>query len=159
MPVYHFTFHAYGSWMPDRPEGYFKHGNSWQPPSSQSAKRYRDKMQKPAIEFDQDQQQAMLDELIKTQEFQQIELYAAAIDISHVHAVVAWKDDRDPTRIRSQLKSSMTRALNSNIGKRQWFVAKAGQNPVSDEEHLSRLVHEYLPKHALYWYYKSANEQ
>ena len=38
MPVYHFTLHAYGTWMPDRPEGYNKHGEGYQAPDTETGK-------------------------------------------------------------------------------------------------------------------------
>jgi len=155
MPVFHFIFHAHGSWLPDRSEGYFKHGVGWQSPNEKAEEQYRQNMQGDAIAFDEDQQQRLIDEAIKAQPYQRITLYAAAADSTHIHAVVAWTDDRDPVRIRSELKSSLTRVMNACYGKQAWFVAKAGQHPVRDEEHLSYLIHEYLPKHMLYWFYKT----
>ncbi|MFN3168233.1 MAG: hypothetical protein ACE37H_14320 [Phycisphaeraceae bacterium] len=155
MPVHHFIFHAYGSWLPDRPEGYFKHGSLWQPPNEQAEQQYRKNMQEEPIAFNKAQQQLLIEELIRAQPYQRINLYSAATDSTHVHAVVAWTDDRDPVRIRSGLKSSLTRMMNTRYGKRQWFVAKAGQTPIRGENHLTQLVHDYLPKHTLYWYYKS----
>lgn len=157
MPVCHFIFHSHGSWMPDRPEGYFKHDVGWQAPNQEAQEQYHVNMQGEPVTFDRDQQQLLIDEAIKAQLFQRITLYAVATDPTHVHAVVGWKDDRDPVRVRAGLKSSLTRALNTGYGKQQWFVAKAGQHPVRDEGHLSRLVHDYLPKHPLYWYYKLKN--
>ena len=155
MPVYHFIFHSYGSWMPDRPEGYFKHDKGWRPPDEGGAKQYHEKMQEDAVILTRVQQQELINEAIKAQPFQRFTLYSAATDSTHVHIVVAWKDDRNPVRIRSGIKSSLSRAMNARYGKQARFVAKAGQHPVRDEQHLSQLVHEYLPKHTLYWYYKS----
>ncbi|MBX2852010.1 MAG: hypothetical protein KTR15_09725 [Phycisphaeraceae bacterium] len=159
MSVYHFTFHAFGTWLPDRPEGYYKHDSGWKPPSEEGRKQYSDNMQGQPIAFNQSQQQQLIDEAIKAQPYQQITLYAAATDSTHLHAIVTWGDDRDPTRIRAELKSSLTRSLNAKFGKHQWFVAKAGQNRVFDQEHLYDLVHDYLPKHTLYWFYKSVGTE
>ena len=124
MPVYHFTFHAYGTWLPDRAEGYYKHGSGWMSPSGKDKKQYSDNMQGHRVAFDQSQQQQLIDEAIKAQPFQRIELYAAATDSTHLHAVVAWQDDRDPTRIRAELKSSLSRILNTRYGKKQWLYQR-----------------------------------
>ena len=152
MPVYHFTFHAYGTWLPDRPEGSFKYHQGWQPPGHARAETYRSQMTDEPARFNNKAQQLLLDTLRKGETLQNYDLYALATDESHAHAVIAWRDEREPVRIRSQVKSSMTRAINQSFGKRKWFVYGAGQTPITDEEHLHHLVHVYLPKHSgLYW--------
>lgn len=152
MPVYHFTFHAYGSWLPDRPEGYDPHGRGHQPQDPNAAEAYRDRMQQPQADLKQPIQQVALQALLDSQPLQYFDLYAFAAEPSHLHAVVAWGDDRDPVHIRSQVKSSLTRALNNRFGKRPWFVSKAGHTAVKDEAHLHQLVDLYLTKHqGLYW--------
>ena len=151
MPVYHFTFHAYGTWLPDRPEGYFLHHKGWQPPSSACGQQYREKMNQAIKTFSSEIQQHLLDQLITASQHQRLDLYAAAIDSTHLHTAIAWRDSRSAVRIRSQIKYSLTRALINRYEKRQWLAHKAGQTCVNDERHLYRLVHEYLPKHPLYW--------
>lgn len=152
MPVYHFNLHAYGTWLPDRNEGYDPHGQGHHPPDSIAAKRYRVRMHNPATTLSHAVQQHALQILIESQKFQCFELYAFAAESTHLHALVGWRDDRDPFKVRSQVKSSLTRALNKAFGKRQWFVAKAGHTVVKDEEHLCHLLDNYLPKHqGLFW--------
>lgn len=152
MPVYHFTFHAYGTWLPDRPEGSFKYHRGWQPPGHARAETYRSQMAEEPARFNHPHQQLILDILLKGQPLQGYELCVMSSDESHAHAVIAWRDERTPVRIRSQIKSSMTRALNQRFGKRKWFVRSAGQTPVEDDEHLHHLVQVYLPKHTgVYW--------
>ena len=151
MPAYHFTFHAFGTWLPNHPEGYIRRNKGWQPPSNASAGRYRSKMQQAAVNFNQEQQQMLLQTLIDCQPHQRIELYAIAAEPTHIHAITAWTDERDPEPVRSQMKYSMTLALTQAFGKRKWFVQNAGQTPVRDEEHLYELVHHYLPKHQVFW--------
>jgi hypothetical protein len=41
MPCYLFTYHAYGSWMPDRPQGYVRRGKGILPTDTRMAERYR----------------------------------------------------------------------------------------------------------------------
>lgn len=152
MPVYHFTFHAYGTWLPDRSEGSYKYQKGWQPPGHARAESYRSQMTDQPARFTNKAQQLFLETLRKGQPLQDYELYALAADDSHLHAVIGWRDEREPVRVRSQVKSSMTRALNQHFGKRIWFVRSAGQTLVVDHQHLHHLVHSYLPKHSgLYW--------
>jgi hypothetical protein len=40
MPCYLFTYHAYGSWMPDRVEGYVRRGQGILPRDTQMASLY-----------------------------------------------------------------------------------------------------------------------
>ncbi|MEM9345351.1 MAG: hypothetical protein AAGB26_01915 [Planctomycetota bacterium] len=156
MPVYYFTFHAYGTWLPDRPEGSYTYHKGWQPPGHARAETYRSQMTEQAARFDNAYQLLILETLLNGQPLQDYELYALATDESHAYIVIAWRDEREPVRVRvrvrAQVKSSMTRALNQRFGKRKWFVRSAGQTPAEDNEHLDRLAHEYLPKHTgLYW--------
>lgn len=154
MPVYHFTFHAYGTWLPDHPQGYILRNKGWQPPSDASAGLYRSQMQQHPAAFSPITQQHIIRALIECQTYQRHTLYAIATDSTHIHTVTAWTDERAPTSVRSQIKSKMTRSLNKRFIKKKWLAANAGQTPVQDTAHLYRLVHEYLPKHEMYWHYK-----
>ena len=151
MPVYHFNFHAFGTWLPDRPEGHIIRNKGWQPPNKDLADQYRSNMNQSEVTFDDQQQQLLLQTLFDSQPHQRIKLYAIATEPTHIHAVAAWTDDRKPEPIRSQMKYSMTRVLNDTFGKRKWFVQNAGQTKVRDGEHLYELVHHYLPKHHYFW--------
>lgn len=151
MPVFHFTFHAFGTWLPDRPEGYVRRDRGWQPPSSVATELYRSNMKQAEVSFNDEQQRLLLQALIDCQAYQRVRLYAIAIDATHVHVVVAWNDERRPGPVRSQMKYSMTRRLIRAHGKRKWFGKNGGQTPVCDEEHLCRLVDLYLSKHTVYW--------
>ena len=115
------------------------------------AKQYRERMQQSASRLQAGEFDHALGVLLDSQTLQRFELYAVAGEASHLHVVVAWRDDRKPTRVRGQIKSSLTRALNEQFGKRKWFVAKGGQSAVVDEVYLFELVESYLPKHGLFW--------
>jgi len=65
---------------------------------------------------------------------------------------VSWHDERRVKPVRSNLKSSLTRLLNRDVGKRDWFVANASQKRVRDREHFDHLIKTYLPNHrGLFW--------
>ncbi|MBX2852489.1 MAG: hypothetical protein KTR15_12175 [Phycisphaeraceae bacterium] len=152
MPVYHFTFHAYGTWLPDHPKGYARREKGALPPDEAMAGRYREQMKGEPTAFSDKAQAVALQALIDSQLLQHFTLYAVASEASHLHVVLAWDDEREPVAVRSRIKTSMTRALNQALGRRTWFVKNAGQTPVRDELHLHELAHSYLPSHGgLYW--------
>jgi hypothetical protein len=41
MPCYLFTYHAYLSWMPDRPQGYVRRKKGIFPPDEEKAEAYK----------------------------------------------------------------------------------------------------------------------
>jgi len=153
VPVYHFTFHAYGSWLPDHPKGYVRRDKGILPPDDEAAKAYRYRMNGEPVEFDE-VLAGLLNETIESAiDPQRLELYAVGIDPTHVHVVVGWRDDRTPIAIRTQLKSSMTRVLNGVRRRDEWWTENASQKPVKDREHLLHLLNEYLPGHHR-WYWR-----
>ena len=60
MPCYLFTFHAYQSWMPDRPQGYVRRGQGPLPPDDERARQYEKNAAQAAVLFDQDIQTALI---------------------------------------------------------------------------------------------------
>jgi REP element-mobilizing transposase RayT len=152
MPVYHFTFHAYGTWMPDHPKGYVRRNQGVLPPNAKMADQYRRNMKQPTTQLTADIQRLALDTLIAAQAPQRIKLYAVATEDVHLHLIIGWDDDRDPIRVRANVKSSLTRVLNQTLGKRRWFARNAGQTRVKGHKHLHHLAHVYLPTHpGLFW--------
>ena len=116
-------------------------------------------MTQPPADLGSAAQKTILKVLIDSQILQNFDLYAVTSDSAHLHIVAAWRDDRDEIKLRSQIKTSLSRALNKRFAKRQWFVAKGGQNQVIDEEHLHQLIHCYLPKHAgIYWQHNGQDD-
>jgi len=71
-----------------------------------------------------------------------------ATEISHAHVLVGWRDSRTWLRLRSTIKSSMTRYLNREFERQEWFVEGASRKRVKDRKHFDHLVMRYLPKHA-----------
>lgn len=52
MPVYLFTYHAYGTWWPDRPQGFVQEGKGIQPTNSNLAVAYRKAAKHPIVSFE-----------------------------------------------------------------------------------------------------------
>lgn len=58
MPVYLFTLHSYGSWLPDHRRGYTKRNQGIFPTDEKLAGYYRDKVTQDAATFDRRAQHA-----------------------------------------------------------------------------------------------------
>jgi len=152
MPVYHFTFHAYGSWLPDKPKGYVQRNQGVLPPDPAAAAAYRSRMTQPQARFNPAHQIALFKEVIKGQSRQHYRVLAAAMEASHIHLVIAWEDKRGVGNRRAQIKSAMTRCLNTQFGKMKWFLRNASQKRITDPRHLDHLNTHYLPSHrGLFW--------
>ena len=147
VPCFLFTFHAYGTWLPDREEGFVLRHEGVLPPDAKLASDYRERMGQDVVFFDDAKQRALIDAAIESCEHQVCRLHYVATESTHVHVLVRWDHDRSWMTVRSGLKRSLTRALNAQFQKPTWLVKGASRRHVKDEEHFERLVHEYLPQH------------
>jgi hypothetical protein len=75
MPVYLFTFHAYGSWMPDRRQGYTTRSEGYRPRDPVMAGRYKQTVSESRVSFDHDIRKAMIEEVLVASNFPEKELY------------------------------------------------------------------------------------
>jgi len=147
MPVYHFTYHAFGTWLPDHGRGYTRRGAQVLPPDHEMADRYRANMSQPPVRFTSEVQRVMIAELQTACEAQGYTLHSVGTDDTHLHVVVAWDCSRHWKRVRAGIQSSLSRRLNAMYGKRKWFVARPSRKRVRDRAHLDYLVAEYHPAH------------
>jgi hypothetical protein len=148
MPCYLFTYHAYGSWMPDRSRGYVKRGHGVLPPDAHMAKLYSRAMKETEVAFDDQLQRWAIASLIESEPLQKFDLYYIATDVTHLHALLAWRDEREPVRMRSLLKGSITRTLNRTRARRTWLSEGASRKQVKRRGHFQYLFETYLPKHS-----------
>jgi hypothetical protein len=148
MPCYLFTFHAYGTWMPDREEGFVQRGQGVLPPDEEMADIYRDRAAEERAAFDARLQRLLIEETRIACEKQRYRGHCIATDPTHLHALISWADDRSWLRIRTGLKSSLTRRLNRDVERRRnWFVDGASRKQVKDDQHFDHLMNVYLPSH------------
>lgn len=147
MPCYLFTYHAFGTWMPDRKQGYVQRSRGILAPDQAKASKYRILMKQAEVNFGSKTQRAILDCLLDSQIKQEFELYFAATDTTHVHILVSWRDDRRWLRMRSTIKGSMSRHLNRMLSRQEWFVEGGSRKRVKDRDHFKYLMTRYLPKH------------
>ncbi len=142
-----FTWHAYGTWMPDRPQGYFKNKTGLWAADSQAAIAYRHRQQANTCVFCDEAQQLLVVAAQEAASHQGFSSITLATDRTHVHLLAGWVDEREPNVVRTRVKQSLTRQLNARFGNRQWFTRGGHDRLVRDGEHFHRLRHEYLPSH------------
>ena len=147
MPVVHYSPHVYGTWMPDRPQGYVHHTRGLLPPDPKRARRYRRDQREPSASFDARTQKLLGQTMLDAQEPQAMEVLSLASDPSHFHALLGWRDDRDEDQVCRAARSSLTRVLNREVGRRTWFTRGSDQRPVVRREHFRYLVEEYHKSH------------
>ena len=156
MPVYLFTYRAYGSWMPDRPEGFVQKGQGIQPSNSALGAAYRKAMKYQPVTFDQSLQTRLVTKLLAIAQSEAYRLHGVATEVNHVHIVVSWRDPRLPWkkvlgRIKNLLSLDLSRA--SGMTGRPWFVNGSSRKRVKDRKYLDYLLRRYLPSHrGVQWY-------
>ena len=138
--------------MPDHAEGYARRGDGVMEADEMMARRYRKKQKGHVVVFDLVKQRVLVEALRKGGERQRVRVHAVGTDESHVHAVVSWEDERDVERVRGTLRASLSRRLNGEFGKREWFSKTGHWKRVVGRSHFDKLVLEYLPGHrGLFW--------
>lgn len=149
MPVYLFTFHAYRSWMPDRPRGYVRRGEGVLPPDPKRAEEYHNRAQEPPRQFTFEQQQLLIATFADVCANLRWRLHAVATDPSHVHLLVSWREFSPWQDISRRLKNIASLALGRQVGvtDRKWFSRGGSRKRVRDREHFDYLVRQYLPSH------------
>ncbi len=147
MPCYLFTYHAYGSWLPDRQQGYVIRKQGILPQDPAQAVQYRQRMKEAEKKFSPDIQQSIIHVLLESQEKQSFECYSIATEVSHVHLLLGWRDNRPWLRMRSTVKGSMTRSLKSKFGPLEWLSEGGSRKRVCEQKHFDFLGNTYLPRH------------
>lgn len=148
MPCYLFTYHAYGSWMPDRDRGFVRRGEGVLPPDPARAAQYRRDANETEAVFDDDVQGLLIEEVQTAAEKQAFRLHYIATQATHIHVLVSWKDDLEWAKLRNGIKQSFSRRLNRDVRSRTWFGDGASRKRVVNQEHFDHLVNHYLPSHS-----------
>ncbi|MEO0586089.1 MAG: hypothetical protein AAF078_00455 [Planctomycetota bacterium] len=147
MPVYLFTLHTYGSWLPDRARGYVKRKQGVLEPDAQMAGWYREAMDSSVVEWTPAQQRSVIAAVRKHCTIKAWTAYAIATDPTHVHALIAWRDRTPWMTVRRGLKASISRALNEHSDRRKWLSEGGSRKRVTDQDHFDYLRKVYLPSH------------
>ena len=143
----HVTQHTYGTWFPDRPQGFVRHGRGLQRPDPELAGRYRRLMRGEPTWLEAAHQRALIESVIQSCEIYGWTPRSIATDASHFHACVETPAVLDPDRVRVKLRRSATYALNAAFGRRTWWTAK-GHGKRLTAERSGYLVTSYHPRHS-----------
>ncbi len=150
MPQRHvilFTWQAYATWMPDRPQGYYRNRDGLRPRAGKMAEHYRVDQRFPTARLINHVQRDLLAECERCASPLSITLYGVATDDSHLHLLAAWDHDRSPEQLQRSIKWSLSRRLNTAHGKRPWFGRNGHDRRVRDLDHFLYLRDAYLPSH------------
>lgn len=147
MPVYLFTFHGRGTWMPDHPRGYVHPKRGLQPCDPVMGANYRRNQREPAVFFDAEHQRVIIEASRRAAPFLDITIHAVANEPTHSHVLASWKHDRVASSLRRSLRRALSITLNEAFGKRDWFAEKPPLRRVRTYDHLDYLVLKYLPEH------------
>jgi REP element-mobilizing transposase RayT len=145
--VYHLTFHAYLSWLPDRPRGYVRDGEIL-PPDEQMAAWYRRDARGEAVTFCDHMQATIVRAVRQTCDTFGWRLHQARAIPTHVHTIVSWREFVSYREVGKKLKQQMGRSLSLLLDRPgPWFVRGFSHKRVTRREHFDYLMLEYLPKH------------
>lgn len=147
MPCYLFTYHTFGSWYPDRAQGYVARGQGILPRDTKMAEVYRSRAKHETVLVEEQHQQAIIHRLIDAVGYINCRLHAVATDSTHIHVLVSWRNERTWQQNRASLKKSLTLMLKERFEDRPWFAENASRKRVTDREHFDYLMDIYLPRH------------
>ncbi len=82
MPCYLFTYHGYGTWLPDRKQGYVQRHQGILAADSHMATLYRKNLKVPVCRLEETTQRILLDELKTACLAQNYRLHHVATDLS-----------------------------------------------------------------------------
>ncbi|MEM9186917.1 MAG: hypothetical protein AAGB00_10520 [Planctomycetota bacterium] len=148
MPCYLFTYHTYGSWLPDRPQGYVRRGEGVLPTDHDMADAYRQQMKQDAVLFDEQQQRVAIDAVLTTAEHIVASVHAIATELTHLHLLTSWRDERPHDKVSTSFKRGVTITLRRNCDEKKWLSRDHSRKRVEDREHFEYLIEEYLPNHS-----------
>jgi len=159
LAVYLFTFHAYGTWLPDRQRGYTRRDDGVHPKDDWIANCYREAMSDEPASMTKMVQQVVVDAVREKCEIKDWTCHGIATDLSHVHILLSWEAYTPWESVRRGLKSSITRQLNVRIARRKWLTQKGSRKWVKARNHFDYLLTTYLPSHSGVGWYRHLDKE
>ena len=148
MPCYLFTYHAFGSWMPDHRRGYVHRGQGILPTDVRMATLYRANLKQAVVSFPEMIQRQLIAGVLEACEHQQLRCHYIATELTHVHVLASWNSERAWEVVRKQIRGNITRQLNKAHQRQNWFSKSPSRKQVKDRKHFDHLMTIYLPKHS-----------
>ncbi|MAX22900.1 MAG: hypothetical protein CMJ19_00230 [Phycisphaeraceae bacterium] len=147
MPCYFFTFHAYGTWLPDRQRGFVRRDQQGiQARNINLADTYKQQMKQRDVRFDRNAQSCMIHATLQAAKILELRVHGIGTDATHLHILVSWADERTWDALRQRLKRALAYQLNG-VHKQQRFARAGSRKRVKDRKHFDYLMSEYIPKH------------
>jgi len=112
------------------------------------AAKYRVNMTTDVVTFGEKEQRLLIEETLIASGFQKFRSHYLATDRTHFHALVSWSIERDWKTVRAKLRESLTRRLNRELHRQDWFSKSPSRKRVRDRRHFDYLVNVYLSKHS-----------
>ncbi|TWT87465.1 hypothetical protein Mal64_30040 [Pseudobythopirellula maris] len=129
MPCYLFTFHAYGTWLPDKQKGYVVRQEGVLKRDERKATLYRNQMSQNAASFSGDTQQLIVEILQHGAVAIDSRLHSVATDPTHCHVLLSWKDESRPwLKLRTSLKKALSLRQKKRSKSRSGSVAARHAN-------------------------------
>jgi len=142
-----FTWHGYGTWLPDDPRGFVHRQRGLQRPNPTLASKYRQKQRWPAARFDNAHQRLIVETLRDAAGHLEITIHAVGTESTHVHALVSWWHDRTRESVNRSLRRALSLKLKEAFDDRPWFSQGASMKAVTRSDHFDHLLLRYLPAH------------
>ncbi len=147
MPTYLYSFHGYGTWMPDHRRGFVKRGRGVQPTNPRLASAYRSNQREPTAHFTDEVQRIIVEAARDAAEHLDAVLHIVATDPTHAHLLLSWRHDRPWHSMRRSVKYALTHALKERVERRTWLSEGASRKRVRGHAHFDYLLLAYLPDH------------
>ena len=146
MPCFLYTWHTYGSWLPDRPQGYVHWSRGREQTNIALAQRYRQQQKETTAILTEELQREVIAELVEATPLISFRLHFVATDATHVHVLTSWKGDRGWKQLRRSIRRSLSVRLNQRQ-RRKRFSRGGNARQIKSQKHFDYLMERYLPSH------------
>jgi hypothetical protein len=127
-----FTYHAFGSWLPDHKRGYVHRGDGSRTSDEHMADLYRQNLKQAVVQFDRTIQREMIAGAVEACGHQDVRCHYIATDATHAHVLVSWRSNRTWKTVRRQIRGNTARRLNANVKRQQWISKSPSRKRVRD---------------------------
>ena len=133
--------------MPDRPRDHVKKGQDVLPSDPEQARRYRARQKEAAVSFASPEQRLIIGESIIAADKRRFRLHGVATELTHLHVLLSWHDERAFELLRRGVRESISRCLNTHE-RHRWLEQGSSRIQVREQSHFDYLMTTYLPKHS-----------
>ena len=148
MACYLFTYHGYGTWLPDHSRGYVRRKEGILATDTAMATCYRRNLVEDPVHFSRPWQRHLIDAATEAFEHQELRGHFVATETTHIHVLVSWRSNAAWQLVRRRLRNSLTLQMNRKVERRTWFSKQPSRRQVCHRSHFEYLMNVYLPRHS-----------